>query len=194
MTTWVHGQNGGAPRPPWHRPQATTAPPLRSDDGLLHEPGFADPRLPYDEDDPSGAGEGFFDLALQRSELVARPTNGRRWDPPGRRPPTGCLLRRGTADRPDGPNLLRRLEGTVVLQHRPFQALQRPARVDAELLGEDPAGILVHVQRCRPGDRTGKRQHQLCTEPLPEGVLAHQLGQRPDDIAVAPRCHLHIDQ
>ena len=133
-------------------------------------------------------------MALQRCELGCSADERETLGPA--RPPRPCLcpLWRGPEDQPDGPIFLRRLEGWVVQEDRPFQVLQRPSRVDTELLGEHPAGILVHVERVGLATAPVQRQHQLGTEPLPEGVLAHQLGQRPDDIAVTARCHLHIDQ
>src|SRR2546430_16510577 len=80
------------------------------------------------------------------------------------------LERREALERADGgadhAGLLRKVEGWVVLEHRPLELLQRAARLEAELVGEELARAPVDGQRVALAARAIERKHPLAAQPL----------------------------
>ena len=64
-----------------------------------------------------------------------------------------------------------------------MQLLELAARLDSELVDEDPAPLLVRLERFGLATRAVEREHVLPAQPLPDGMLldetlelAHKLG------------------
>jgi hypothetical protein len=77
------------------------------------------------------------------------------------------------------------LQRTVLGEDRLLQPLQRRGRVDAQLLGQHRAGLLVDAQRVRLPPGAVQRQHQLPAPPLPPRLGGHQRLQLADQLCVA---------
>ena len=65
----------------------------------------------------------------------------------------------------------RRIELRILIQDRALELLQPPAGLEAELVGEHPARLPVHVERLRLAARAVEGEHELSAQTLPQRVL-----------------------
>ena len=68
-----------------------------------------------------------------------------------------------------------------MFEDRPLELLKWLTRLEAELVEECPASILILLERFRLAARPVEGDHQLCSEPLTKGMALHersQLGHR----------------
>ena len=154
----------------------------RSAGELVGEPTLADARLPREDDELSSTHPRFAEGGLELGELslAADEERGRRVG----RPRVGSGARwRGR----------RRIEHGFLVEDRALQLLQRAARVDPELVGEHPAGILVRVERLRLPTTAVQGQHELPAQPLAEGVLRQEPLELRDEIALASELELGVE-
>ncbi|HET6752077.1 MAG TPA: hypothetical protein VFL71_22755, partial [Actinomycetes bacterium] len=77
------------------------------------------------------------------------------------------------------------LQRTVLGEDRLLQPLQRRGRVDAQLLGQHRAGLLVDAQRVRLPPGAVQRQHQLRPQPLAQRVAGDERVELADEQGVA---------
>jgi hypothetical protein len=84
-------------------------------------------------------------------------------------------------------------QGGVVGQHRAVQPLQLRSGVDAQLVGEKFAGLVVGVQcfRAPPGPVQG--QHQVRPQPFPQWAFGGQLDQLGDPLGVPAEAQIELD-
>jgi hypothetical protein len=68
----------------------------------------------------------------------------------------------------------RPVELLVMRQDRPLKLLKLPARLDAELLDEQPASLAVALERLGLTARSVEREHELAAQPLAQRVLVHE--------------------
>ncbi len=156
----VGGRSAGLPAAAH---QDACAPGGRARDQLLGEPALADPRLADEQERPPAAMERVVEAGEQVGELP------RAADERGRR--------RIRAGRVGGDVVERR----VLLEDRPLEVAQRPARLDAELLHQRAARRLVGVERVALAAAAVEAQHQLPLEALAERVLRRQGLQLPGE-------------
>ena len=67
------------------------------------------------------------------------------------------------------------------------------ARVDAQFLGEQPAGVGVHGQRLRLPPAAVQRHHQQLAQPLPQRVGGGERGQFGDRLRVAAELQVQVE-
>ena len=67
------------------------------------------------------------------------------------------------------------------------------ARVDAQLLGEQPAGVGVHGERLGLPAAAVQRQHQQLAQPLAQRVRGGQRGQLGDGLGVAAQLQVEVE-
>ena len=79
-----------------------------------------------------------------------------------------------------------------MVEDRALELLQRPARVDAELVDEGAAAVLVRGKRFGLPAAAVERQHQLTAQPLAEGVLRDQPLQLADDLRMSPQLEVGL--
>jgi hypothetical protein len=104
-------------------------------------------------------------------------------------------LRRALASRR---GLLRRLQHRqrqrrVLRQDRALQLPQPLARLDAQLLDQLAAGVLVGLQRVGLAVRAVEREHQLRAQPLAERVLGDQRLELSDHLGMAAQRQPCVD-
>ena len=87
----------------------------------------------------------------------------------------------------------RRIELGILLQDLALELLQGPARIETQLLCEDPSTLLVHLQRLSLASRTVQRQHVLCAQSLPERVGLDEPLQLHDKGRVPPAREVCFD-
>ena len=85
------------------------------------------------------------------------------------------------------------VEGRVVCQHRCVQSLQRLARVDAELVGQQIADPPVGGQRVGLPAAPVQRQHELAVQLLPQRMPGDQLLQLGGDRVVPAERQVRVD-
>ena len=122
----------------------------------------------------------------RRGRRRARPARAR-----GRR--TRCAASPSRARRAGGRSAAR-CECRVLREDRLLELAQPLARLDAELLDQRPARVLVGLQRVGLAVRAVEGQHQLRPQALPVGVLGDQRLQLPDHLGVAAERQLGLDQ
>ena len=86
-----------------------------------------------------------------------------------------------------------RVDDLVVREDRLLDPLQLGARLEPELADQHAAGVGVHIERLRLAARPVEREHQLDTETLAVGVLAHQPAQLADELGVAADREVGVD-
>ena len=84
-------------------------------------------------------------------------------------------------------------ERGVLRQHRALELAQALARLDAELLDQPAAGVLVGLERLGLAVGAVEREHQLRAQVLPERVLLDQGLERRDHLGVAAERELRLD-
>ena len=78
-------------------------------------------------------------------------------------------------------------------EDRLFQALQRLARLDPELLGERPSRVLVDLNRLCLTAATVEGEHQLAAQPLLQWVLSDERLELPDEVEVPAERQVDVD-
>ena len=79
--------------------------------------------------------------------------------------------------------LVPRREWRRLIEDRLFQFLELRARVEAELVGQIPAGILVGLEGLGLAAVGIQRQHQQPPQPLPAGLVGHEATELGDGLA-----------
>ena len=122
------------------------------------------------------------EVAAQRGQLFAPPDDSR-------------AGRGGGRALGGGPRRRRRGEGQpgVLLQDPPLQVAQRGRGIDAELLGQRPAGLLVGGQRLGLAVAAVQREHELAACALAQRLAGDQGLDLPDHLRVAPQGQLGPD-
>ena len=92
---------------------------------------------------------------------------------------------RGAAAGPEAGVARTHVEGGVLAQDRLLELLQRPARLDPELLRQRPPGVPVGLERVGLPAAAIEREHQLSPEPLAERMPRDQRLE----LAHEPRVH-----
>ena len=85
------------------------------------------------------------------------------------------------------------LQRGVLVENRPLEALQLRARVDAELLDQDPAPLLIGLERLGLASRAVERDHQLPARPLAQRILGDKRLELADDLRVSPQREIGLD-
>ena len=96
-------------------------------------------------------------------------------------------------NRPADRALLGRRERGVVAQDRALELLQRRARLDPELLHEQPPPLAVGRERVRLAPGPVQRRHQLTARLLPQRLLLDELRQLADEALVLAELELGLD-
>ena len=78
-------------------------------------------------------------------------------------------------------------------QDRLFQAPQRLARLDPQLLDERPSSVLVDVQRLRLTVATVEGEHELRAQPLLQWVLRDKRLELRDEVDVPAERQVDVD-
>ena len=155
----------------------------------LHERGLADARLARHEHDLPVPAERLVEQPAQAAKLSVAADhcrwNGRR-GLPGRRRGARCALwpRRGNG---------REREPGVLSQHLPFQLPERLRGLDAELLVQLAAEVLVAGKGLRLAAGAVEGEHLLPVEPLPQGVTAQQGVELTNELGVATAREVGLD-
>ena len=97
-----------------------------------------------------------------------------------------CRLFRG-----DGGN--GRLEGGLLAEDLPLEPLQLGSRLDAELVDEDAACVLVGGQRLRLPARAVEGQHELAAEALAQRVLRGERLELADEVGAGAAGEVDVD-
>lgn len=84
-------------------------------------------------------------------------------------------------------------EGGVGAQDALLELAQSGARLDAELLGEQPAGVRVDRERLGLPAAAVQRQHEQFAQPLAQRVRGGQRGELGDGLAVAALLQVHVE-
>jgi hypothetical protein len=66
------------------------------------------------------------------------------------------------------------LECRVLHEDRSLESLKLWARLDAELLNEDVAGLPIRVERLGLPSTAVEREHQLAAKSLTQGIFGHE--------------------
>ena len=114
------------------------------------------------------------------------PQNGHRL---ARRPWSALRLGRTGARRTSGSP-----KRGILSQNGTFELLQLLARIDAELVDEDPACVLVGGEGFRLAARPVEREHELCTRTLAIAMRRHERLELNDDVRVATQLELGLDE
>ena len=85
------------------------------------------------------------------------------------------------------------VERRILNEHRALEALQRPAGLEAELLDQDLASLVVDAKRLRLTTRPVEGDHQLCAQALPQRMLGDERLQLGDEVGVAAELELGLD-
>ena len=85
-------------------------------------------------------------------------------------------------------------EARDLSQNGTFELLQLLARIDAELVDEDPACVLVGGEGFRLAARPVEREHELCTRTLAIAMRRHERLELNDDVRVATQLELGLDE
>jgi hypothetical protein len=86
----------------------------------------------------------------------------------------------------------RRVEIRVLDQHRLLECTQGRRGLDAQLIGQDAAGILERTQRLGLPAASIERRHELLPAVLTQRFFCDRAGQRVDDQIVATQRQLDI--
>ncbi len=84
-------------------------------------------------------------------------------------------------------------QGGVGAQDPLLEVAQRGARVDAEFLGQQAAGVGVHRERLGLASAAVERQHQQLAQAFAERVGRRQRGQFGDRLGVAALLQVHVE-
>ncbi len=79
-------------------------------------------------------------------------------------------------------------------QDRPLELLQLRARVEAELVGQVPAGVLVGLERRALASVGVQRKHQQAPQPLPARLLRDETAQLGDGLPAGALADPHLVQ
>ena len=85
------------------------------------------------------------------------------------------------------------VEGGILREDRLLEPLERRARIDPELVGEDPAGRPETVEGVRLPAGAVQGQHVLCPEPLAEWMLGDKGRELGDDLRVTTAREIAVD-
>jgi len=80
-----------------------------------------------------------------------------------------------------------------VLEHRPLELLQRAARLEAKLVGEELARAPIDLQRVALAARAIQRKHQLTAQPLLERVRLDEPFELGHELGAASECEIGVD-
>ncbi len=185
--------------------------PESQSDGRRDEVGILE-RRKSDEDDAVGELVEQLGSHLHCEPRLARPAGAGQRDEPDFRSPDqihhlpdlalatnqGRRLTRQACSRRCGCVAWRRngvgnRELGIVIQDLPLEALQLPARLDAELVDERPSRGLVDVERVRLAPRAIEREHQLATQPLLEWMLGDEGLELGDQGGVTAELEVRLD-
>ena len=87
----------------------------------------------------------------------------------------------------------RGLEARVLKENGTLELLQRPARLQSELLVQQLPGLPVRLKRLRLPARAVEREHQLAAQPLLQRVRGHQRLQLADQLGALPESQVGFD-
>ena len=90
-------------------------------------------------------------------------------------------------------DLRRRLERRVLDQDRALQLLQGRARLDPELVDEQPARLLVHLQRLRLTAGAVESEHQLPAQALAQGMRGDERPHLSNELCTASGREVGLD-
>ncbi len=96
-----------------------------------------------------------------------------------------CGGRRG---RPD-----REIEGLVLGEDLRLQVTELPARIDPELIGQRPSGVLERPERVRLAAGAVQGQHQRRAEAFAEGMVGDESLELGDQVGVASEGEIGVD-
>jgi hypothetical protein len=85
------------------------------------------------------------------------------------------------------------VEGGVTPQDRPLELLQRPPRLESELLDEGVAALAIDVERLGLATRPVEREHQLSPEAFSKRLLSHEQLQLGDELGVPASPQISVD-
>ena len=119
-------------------------------------------------------------------------------------PPTPSSVKRRPVDRPQRRrprarsrarrrNALRRRQRRIVGEHRLLEALQSLARLEAQLLGEQAARLVVDTQRVGLSAGAIEREHQLPAKALAQWMLRNESLQLRSDVGVAAESQIGLE-
>jgi hypothetical protein len=80
-----------------------------------------------------------------------------------------------------------------VLEHRLLQLLQLRSRLDAQLVHERPAGVLVDVQRVGLAARAVEREHELAAQALAQRIPGDERLELADEVCIPPCLEVRLD-
>ena len=153
----------------------------------MHERRLPDPGLAGDEDDLPPARQCFLEHPAQTAELdvTTDETRGGRRELHGRR-----SLRGGG---PARDHRLLQLELRILLQHPPLE-LAKPRRgLDAELLVERTAEVLVAGERLGLAPRPVEREHLLGMQTLAQRVAPQERVELAGELGMSPSRQVGLD-
>ena len=81
----------------------------------------------------------------------------------------------------------------IVIEDLMLESLQSLARLEAELLSERTATLLVGAQRFGLSSRPVEREHELSAQPLSKRLLGDELLELDDELVVAPEREIGFD-
>src|SRR5439155_8660982 len=85
------------------------------------------------------------------------------------------------------------LQGRILPQNRALELLERRARVDAQLVDERPARILVCLERFGLSSGAVEGEHQMSAEALAQRVLADETAQLRDQLRVTTQHKVRLN-
>ena len=86
-----------------------------------------------------------------------------------------------------------RLERRLLAEDRRVQLLERRRRLDAELLDEHPARLLIGLERLGLPPASIEGEHELAARTLAKGVLAHERFELADELGRPSELELRLD-
>jgi hypothetical protein len=132
---------------------------------LVGEPALAAAAIAGEDDEPPPAGPGIGERKLEERQLVLAPDEGPGGEAPG-------TARR---DARRGRRREREIEARILVQDRQLELLQRPARVDPELVDERTPPSLVDAERLGLPAAAVEREHQLPAQALPQRMSGDEV-------------------
>ena len=153
----------------------------------LHERGLPDPGLSRDEDDPPVARQRLLEHPAETAELDVTTDEAR-----GVRP--GLTGRRSVdCGGPTRDRRLLQLELRILLQHPPLELAQPRRGLDAELLVERTAEVLIAGEGLGLAPRPVEREHLLGVQALAQRVAPQERVELAGELGMSPSRQVGLD-
>jgi hypothetical protein len=169
-------EGGSAARLPAAADEDARAPCSRPAEQLVREPALADTGLPDEQKEASMAGKGVVEAHQQLFEFALAADED-------------TAARIGAS----GLELGRQVERRILAEDRLLQLAQLPPRLDAELLNEHSARVVVDLERLRVTTRAIQGEHQLRGCSFLVRMLGDERLELADELRVTPELELGVD-